>query len=134
MVLMLEAKKLLVEALLEVPEDQYIIMRYIVETYGSYDEQTVREIIRQVRPEEEETMMSQFAQDIISKGKPQWLQEGRQEEAVHTLLRLLQKKLGSNIPNWVGKKLEVAALEEIEAWTDRVLDAQSLDGVFSDKK
>lgn len=83
-------------------------------------------------------MMSQFAQDIISKGKPQWLQEGRQEgrqeEAVHTLLRLLQKKLGSNIPNWVGKKLEVAALEEIEAWTDRVLDAQSLDGVFSDKK
>ncbi|MEO5327376.1 MAG: DUF4351 domain-containing protein [Magnetococcus sp. THC-1_WYH] len=79
-------------------------------------------------------MMSQFAQDVISKGKPQWLQEGRQEEAVHTLLRLLQKKLGSNIPNWVGKKLEVAALEEIEAWTDRVLDAQSLDGVFSDKK
>ena len=48
-------------------------MRYVVETYGSYDEPIVREIIRTVRPEEENAMMSQFAQDIIAKGKPEWM-------------------------------------------------------------
>ncbi|HIJ85197.1 MAG: hypothetical protein HW380_3826 [Magnetococcales bacterium] len=60
-------------------------------------------------------------------------QKGRQEEAARTLLRLLQKKMGFDIPEWVNKKLGVATLEEIETWTDRILDAHSLEDVFSNR-
>ncbi|MBF0133020.1 MAG: DUF4351 domain-containing protein, partial [Magnetococcales bacterium] len=74
-----------------------------------------------------------FVLSTYGAGKWEGRQEGRQEEAAHTLLRLLQKKMGSNIPEWVSKKLGVATLEEIETWTDRILDVQSLEDVFSNR-
>lgn len=126
-------KQLLVDALLEVPEDHYVIIRYIVETFGGYDERVVREIIRQVRPEKEETMMSQFAQDIIAQGKPHWLQEGqlkgRQEGEAALLLRQLQRRFGP-VSESVTEWLHAADLSTLELWGDRVLDARSLDDVF----
>ncbi|MEO5372523.1 MAG: Rpn family recombination-promoting nuclease/putative transposase, partial [Magnetococcus sp. DMHC-1] len=73
----LQIKEYLIQVLNEAGEDFRVIMRYIVETYNNYDESVVREIIRAVHPEEENTMMSQFAQDIIAKGKPDWLKQGR---------------------------------------------------------
>lgn len=130
----LEIKDFLVEVLAGVPADDFmLIMRYVVETYRRYDEEDVREIILRVRPEEEEKMMSQFAQSVIENTNPKWAQMVQQKEAIRTLRRLLQKKLGFDLPNWVDSKLEVATLTEIETWTDRILDAQSLDDVFSDK-
>ncbi|MBF0604677.1 MAG: DUF4351 domain-containing protein [Nitrospirae bacterium] len=93
------------------------------------DERVVREIIRQVRPEEEETMMSQFARDIIAQGKPHWLQEGRQKGEAALLLRLLQRRFGP-LPESVTEWLHAADLSTLELWGDRVLDARSLDDVF----
>ncbi|MBF0272323.1 MAG: Rpn family recombination-promoting nuclease/putative transposase, partial [Magnetococcales bacterium] len=66
----IQMKELLVEALVEIPDEDFrFLMRYVVETYRNYDEPTVREIIRRVRPEEEEKMMSMFAQSMIAKGR-----------------------------------------------------------------
>ncbi|MBF0420642.1 MAG: Rpn family recombination-promoting nuclease/putative transposase, partial [Magnetococcales bacterium] len=76
----LEIKDLLIEVLAEVPDDDFmLIMRYVVETYRRYDEEDVREIIRRVRPGEEEKMMSQFAQSVIENTNPKWAQMVRQE-------------------------------------------------------
>ncbi|MBF0133011.1 MAG: DUF4351 domain-containing protein [Magnetococcales bacterium] len=73
-------------------------------------------------------MMSQFARDIIAKGKPQWLQEG---EAIF-LLRLLERRFG-NLPGWVSKKVHASTQSTLEAWGDRVFDAQSLEEIFADQ-
>ncbi|MBF0341563.1 MAG: Rpn family recombination-promoting nuclease/putative transposase [Magnetococcales bacterium] len=134
-----QIKQYLIEVLSNAGEDFPVIMRYIVETYDNYDEPTVREIIHAVRPEEENIMMSQFAQDIIAKGKPDWLNQGRQEgrqEGEQTgeakmLTRQLQRRFG-NVPTWASEKITKADLSSLEEWGLRVLDARSLDEVFSD--
>ncbi len=131
----LAARDILAEALAQAPEDFPFLLRYVVETFRSYDERTLREIIRRVRPGEEETMMSQFAQDVIAKGKPEWLrqgrQEGRQEGEAALLLRLLARRFGP-LPDWASGNVVRADLPTLETWTDRVLDARSLEDVFAE--
>ncbi|MBF0191923.1 MAG: Rpn family recombination-promoting nuclease/putative transposase [Magnetococcales bacterium] len=133
----IEVKELLVEALVEIPyEDFRFLMRYVVETYRSYDEPMVREIIRRVRPEEEENMMSLFAQDMIAKGERRGRQigrqEGRQEEAASMLLKQIHRKF-SQTPDWVTEKVKTASLERIEVWGENILFAHSIEEVFADK-
>ena len=55
---------LLIGALRDAPEDLHLVVYYLVQTYTHYRKKTIREIIQEVQPEEIDTMMSQFAQDI----------------------------------------------------------------------
>ncbi|MBT8420571.1 MAG: hypothetical protein KJO08_06880 [Gammaproteobacteria bacterium] len=64
-----------------------------------YDEQTLRQIIREVRPEEEEKMMSQFAQDIERKVKSQFAQE-------------IERKVKSQLAQEIERKVRQGALQE----------------------
>ncbi|MBF0439183.1 MAG: Rpn family recombination-promoting nuclease/putative transposase [Magnetococcales bacterium] len=137
----LRMKKDLIRVLTKAGEDFYVIMRYIVETYKSYDEPIVREIIRAVHPEEENTMMSQFAQDIIAKGNPEWahmvrqdgIQIGEQKGEATMLTRQLQRRFGV-VPAWASEKIAQADISSLEEWGLRFVDAHSLDEVFSDKR
>ncbi|MBF0163775.1 MAG: DUF4351 domain-containing protein [Magnetococcales bacterium] len=107
---------------------------------------TVRQVIRRIKPEEEYEMMSQFAQEILAKGKPEWVaigrqegeqigekrgeQRGRQEEAASMLLKLMRRKFGQT-PDWVTEKVRSADLERIEIWSDNFVFATSVDEVFA---
>lgn len=48
------------------------------------------------------------------------------------LTRQLKLRFGT-VPEWASEKLTNASLSSLEEWTERILDAQSLDDVFSDK-
>ena len=63
--------------------------------------------------------------------KSAWLDPelGRQEGERRLLQRLLTRRFG-DLPEWVTPRLEQAGVEELEAWTDRVLDAGALEEVF----
>ena len=121
----------LIRVLTDAGEDFYIIMRYIVETYNGYAEPIVRKIIRAVRPEEENAMMSQFAQDIIAKGKPEWLQTGEKAGEAKMLTRQLQRRFG-DLPPWASQKIADADLSTLEEWSLRILDATTLESVLED--
>nr|VFK23665.1 MAG: protein of unknown function (DUF4351) [Candidatus Kentron sp. LPFa] len=131
----LAIRELLTQALRAVPEDLRSIVAYLIQTYV-YDEQTLRRMIRSVKPEEEEKMMSQFAQDIIN-GKPKWvemvrqksLQEGRLEGEAELLLRQLSRRF-QPLPDEIPDRVREADPNTIESWADRILDAKSLDEVF----
>jgi hypothetical protein len=43
--------------------------------------------------------------------------------------RLLTRRFGP-LPLWADERLEQASPQELERWTDRVLDAQQLDDIF----
>ncbi|MBF0141665.1 MAG: DUF4351 domain-containing protein, partial [Magnetococcales bacterium] len=58
-------------------------------------------------------------------------QEGRQEEAVAMLKRQLQRRFAA-VPDWANEKITRAELSALENWSLRILDAHSLDDVFSD--
>ncbi|MBT8421340.1 MAG: Rpn family recombination-promoting nuclease/putative transposase [Gammaproteobacteria bacterium] len=123
-------RELLIEALRAVPEDLFPIVFYLVQTYV-YDEQMLRGIIREVRPEEEERMMSQFAQDIRKTARQEALIEGEVKGEAKLLLGLLSHRFQS-LPNEVSKRVHSANPNDIETWARRVLDAKSLDEVFSE--
>jgi len=103
-------------------------------------------IFLEVRPEEIDTMMSQFAQDIIN-GKPKWVEMVRQQSLLEgeargeargktrgeakLLLRMLPRRF-EPLPREISERVYGAAPNTIELWADRVLDAKSLDEVFTD--
>jgi len=64
-------QSLLIEAFRRASEDLRPIIHYLIQVY-CYDEQTLRNLLHEVRPEEEAAIMPQFAQDIRQKA----LQEG----------------------------------------------------------
>ena len=86
-------------------------------------------------------MMSQFAQEIIAKGKPEWLQQGRQEGEqigeqrgekkgeAKMLSRQLQRRF-RDVPTWASDKIAKADLPTLEEWSLRFVDAQSLEDIF----
>ncbi|MBF0124743.1 MAG: DUF4351 domain-containing protein [Magnetococcales bacterium] len=69
-------------------------------------------------------MMSQFAQENIYRG--------RQEGESSILIRQLRRRF-SDLPGWVKPKVLSADTDALEQWSDRILDAQSLQDIFGDE-
>ncbi|MBF0148166.1 MAG: hypothetical protein HQL84_18380 [Magnetococcales bacterium] len=44
----------------------------------------------------------------------------------------MQRRFGT-VPDWASQKIAKADLSDLEEWSLRIFDAQSLDEVFSDK-
>lgn len=63
------------------------------------------------------------------KGLEQGLEKGRRDEALRMLERQLIKRFGP-LPKTVQNKLAKATLIQLEAWSDMVLEAQSVKQVF----
>ena len=162
-------KDLLIEVIKKVPEDLRPIVHYFVQTYR-YDEQTLREIIRRIQPEEENKMMSQFAQDIEKRVRQEVLQEGNKmmsqfaEDIKRQVARDIEKKVRREVlqegiqqgilegeakgeakllirqlsrrfrplPDRISERVYAADPDVIEIWADRVLEAKSLDDVFTE--
>ena len=69
-------------------------------------------------------------QQGLQQGLEKGLERGRQEGESRTLVRLLERRFGS-LSSDVQAKISAADVESLELWLDRVLDASSLDEVFS---
>ncbi|MBF0341940.1 MAG: Rpn family recombination-promoting nuclease/putative transposase [Magnetococcales bacterium] len=134
----MEALEEIAFALEEAPELLLSVLLYLLTTFQNLNEEQVRLVVRRINPMEEVEMMSQFAQEILAKGKPEWAtmvrqegrQEGRQEEAASMLLKLMRRKFGQT-PDWVTEKVKAARLELLEVWGENVLFANSVDEVFA---
>lgn len=65
----------------------------------------------------------------LQKGRQEGRQEGQQEGEARLLLRLLTRRFGE-LPADTVTRIQRADLPQLEAWSDRVLDARSLAEVF----
>jgi hypothetical protein len=63
------------------------------------------------------------------KGLEQGLEQGRKEGAAALLERQLTRRFGP-LPQTARKKLAEASTEQLAAWSDALLEAQSLRQVF----
>lgn len=81
----------------------------------------------------EETIMS-TAERLRLQGKDQGRAEGKAEGKAEgraeTLLRMLHRRFAP-LPPTIEPRLRSATLVELDRWTDRILDATTLDGVFA---
>jgi hypothetical protein len=55
--------------------------------------------------------------------------KGRVEQAARMLVRLLTRRFGA-VPEAVHARIDRASLEQLDIWSERVLDAATLDDVF----
>ena len=139
----MDALKEITAALVDAPEILLTVLLYLLTTFPNLDEEHVRQVIRRVNPQEEAEMMSQFAQDILAKGKPEWAamvrQEGEQigekkgekKGKADTLTRQLQHRFG-DLPPWASQKIADAELSTMEEWSLLILDATTLESVLAD--
>ena len=63
------------------------------------------------------------------KGLLEGEKKGEKKEAAKILLRQLTRRFG-DLASWVHERVKAADLETLEQWTDRVLDARSLNDVI----
>jgi hypothetical protein len=75
----------------------------------------------QIGPEAEEVYMS--TADMLRA-------EGVSKGEARVLVRQLTRKFGP-VPDAVRELIDTASLEQLEIWTDRVLDAATVDEVFA---
>jgi predicted transposase YdaD len=62
-------------------------------------------------------------------GRVEGRAEGEVKGAARTLVRLLTRRF-TTVPDEVRARIEAASLEQLDIWSDRVLDAATLDDVF----
>ena len=63
----------------------------------------------------------------MAEGKAKGMAEGR----IETLARQLTRRFGP-LPDWAAARLRSATPEQLDQWTDLVLDANSLAGVLGE--
>ena len=112
-------------ALEDEPELRDDVLYYVIKATTVSDE-VLRQALSAVGSESGEETMDSIANTIEKKS----IARGRVEGMAVSLLRLLQKRCGP-VPETVQKRILSASVEELEAWTDAVLDASSIDGVLS---
>ena len=91
-----------------------------------------RELIDQAQElEEVHEMLAERVEQWHEYWKQEGRQEGSQETAAKTLLRLIERKFGPESREASRDRVERAAVEELETWLDRILDAERLEDVFA---
>ena len=106
-----------------------IIVRYIVPINPHLDpDAIVRELGPSVGPQLGETMLTY--QQMLEEDRKEFSKEGHREGHRAILLRQLARRFGS-LPETITTRIEAATNSDIERWADRILDATSLDDVFS---
>jgi len=69
-------------------------------------------------------------QDLKQQAEEQGLEQGRQEEAIKLVLRILAKKF-REVPTQLTIQIEGLSLQNLEALADALLDFASLDDLVS---
>ena len=65
----------------------------------------------------------------MAQGKAEGKAEGRTQGRIETLARQLTHRFGP-LPEWAAERLRAATSEQLDQWTDLVLDAATLTEVF----
>jgi len=110
------------------------VIRYILEVAEQIEEDAVQALLdREIGPEAKDTVMT-IAERYIEQGRQQGVEQGveqgRRQGGQGILLRLLRKRFGAAVNAEVEARVGKASGEELEAWSDRVLSAATLDEVF----
>ena len=127
-----------VDGLLELEPDRGRREKYLefIDTYAELTENELRRYRRE-HPEEGRTVAG-LIQRAREEGTQQGMQQGMQDgmrlgrvEGERTVLeRQLRRRFGPLSPEG-AERLSAASADELEAWTDNVLDAETLEDVFN---
>lgn len=108
------------------------VMRYILEVNDHVEPEELQGLLeREIGPETKDAIMT-AGQRLIEQGRQQGIEQGRQQGVQGVLLRLLRQRFGDAVNAQVEQRIATASLEQVEAWTGRVLSAATLAEVLAD--
>ncbi|MEO5369525.1 MAG: Rpn family recombination-promoting nuclease/putative transposase [Magnetococcus sp. DMHC-1] len=116
----------IISALAEAPELFLPVFYYLLATFQNLSREQVQQIIECVKPMEDTNVISIYARELIDEG----YQKGRQEERREILKKAIKHRFGS-VPEWAQNKLDTAHMDNLDRWTIKILDAKSLQEVFT---
>jgi len=128
---------------MELEKDTEKRLKYIefIDFYANLKEKDYQEYRETYLPEsayKEEIMgllqleRKEGIQQGIYQGIQQGIQQGLYQGEMNTLKRQILRRFGS-FPGWASDRLKEAGMKDLEIWTDRILDAKSLEDVFGIK-
>ena len=97
-------------------------------------ERAVRDELTLLKEAEERGIEKGIEQGIeqgVSIGIEKGIEKGAQEKSRNTLTKLLTLRFGS-LPEAAVQRLGEARVEQLDAWTEKVLFASTLEDVFQD--
>jgi Domain of unknown function (DUF4351) len=65
-------------------------------------------------------------------GEEKGIEKGVPQGESQIMPRLLTRRFGP-LPDWAETKLTQASTDQLEHWADRILDAESLEAVFTER-
>jgi hypothetical protein len=116
--------------ILQLPDDvgPYVMFMWYILSASETPLERVMELGRRISPGAEEAVIA-TADWLRAEGEARGVAKGRAEEATSLLTRLLTRRFAI-VPAEMREQIEVASVEQLEVWCERVLDAATLDDVF----
>jgi hypothetical protein len=97
---------------------------------GPVDEIPDVKEIRSMLSETIQRWKEEFREEGLRTGMRKGLRTGRREGEAEILIRLLEKRFGK-LPESVRPRVRQASQSQLEAWADRILEAQSIDALIN---
>lgn len=115
-----------IRGLFELEPDPEKQLKYLdfIDIYTAMDNNQMHEY--QTRYPQEKTKMAGLTERLLNEG----MQKGRQEGEQNLLLRQLTRRFGP-LDAATEQRLQQASQEDLERWADNILEARTLDEVFT---
>ena len=115
------------ETALEILE---VLLRYVTQATGKFEEGDIRKIIKQTSMREDimQTFIDRYIHQGMQLGMQQGLQQGLQQMA-KIFLRQMEIRFGG-IPEWAEEKIRQAEMKRIEEWSIRLMKAEKVEDVL----
>jgi predicted transposase/invertase (TIGR01784 family) len=111
------------------------ILRYIVSQHQGVSRSDLDSALLRYAPQRKDEIMNVFIQEIEEQGKAKWMAEGkaegRAEGKAEFFLKLLARRFGA-LSNDIEQRARSADAETLDRWGLKILDAKSIQDVFSD--
>lgn len=106
-----------------------MLVVYTTTVYRDVTPSSLRRVIRQVKPEWEDEMLSIAAKEWMAEGEAKGEAKGEARGRAAMLLRQFHRKFG-DVPVKVADRVRTAGVDQLDDWSERFVDAESLDEVF----
>ena len=104
-------------------------LRYLSSASDHLSERDLEIAVRAALPDIGGETMTTIAETWMAKGEQQGMQQGKYQEGVAILRRLMQKKFGG-VPKDFETRIEKADSDTLLEWSENVLSAETIDEVF----
>ena len=106
---------------------------WFFERFRGLTAQEIWAMLNLVTPIQETRAYQSIFAEGEAKGKAEGKVEGKAEGKANTLKRQIKRRFGL-LPAWAEQRIDVAPVEQLDAWLDDILDTDSVDSLLGPER